>query len=185
VDARGRSKRRIAELPGREGRQVTEDGGVAMTTGSAEQRLKNLGIELPAPPEPFGTYVEAVQTGNLLFLSGMLPTEGHGAKFVGRVGAELDVEAGRKAAHLAARNALAVARKHLGSLDKVTRIVRLGVYVATSGDVRDQPKVADAASELLENVFGKDKNPSRMVYGVASLPLGTPVELEVIFEVTV
>jgi enamine deaminase RidA (YjgF/YER057c/UK114 family) len=156
-----------------------------MTTGSAEQRLKNLGIELPAPPEPFGTYVEAVQTGNLLFLSGMLPTEGHGAKFVGRVGAELDVEAGRKAAHLAARNALAVARKHLGSLDKVTRIVRLGVYVATSGDVRDQPKVADAASELLENVFGKDKNPSRMVYGVASLPLGTPVELEVIFEVTV
>jgi enamine deaminase RidA (YjgF/YER057c/UK114 family) len=83
-----------------------------MTTGSAEQRLKNLGIELPAPPEPFGTYVEAVQTGNLLFLSGMLPTEGHGAKFVGRVGAELDVEAGRKAAHLAARNALAVARKH-------------------------------------------------------------------------
>jgi enamine deaminase RidA (YjgF/YER057c/UK114 family) len=156
-----------------------------MTTGSAEQRLKNLGIELPAPPEPFGTYVEAVQTGNLLFLSGMLPTEGHGAKFVGRVGAELDVEAGRKAAHLAARNALAVARKHLGSLDKVTRIVRLGVYVATSGDVRDQPKVADAASELLENVFGKDKNPSRMVYGVASLPLGTPVELEVIFEVAV
>jgi enamine deaminase RidA (YjgF/YER057c/UK114 family) len=156
-----------------------------MTTGSAEQRLKNLGIELPAPPEPFGTYVETVQTGNLLFLSGMLPTEGHGAKFVGRVGAELDVEAGRKAAHLAARNALAVARKHLGSLDKVTRIVRLGVYVATSGDVRDQPKVADAASELLENVFGKDKNPSRMVYGVASLPLGTPVELEVIFEVAV
>jgi enamine deaminase RidA (YjgF/YER057c/UK114 family) len=73
----------------------------------------------------------------------------------------------------------------LGSLDKVTRIVRLGVYVATSGDVRDQPKVADAASELLENVFGKDKNPSRMVYGVASLPLGTPVELEVIFEVAV
>jgi enamine deaminase RidA (YjgF/YER057c/UK114 family) len=156
-----------------------------MTTDSAEQRLKNLGTELPAPPEPFGTYVEAVQTGNLLFVSGMLPTEGHGAKFVGRVGAELDVEAGRKAAHLAALNALAVARKHLGSLDKVTRIVRLGVYVATSGDVRDHPKVADAASELLENVFGKDKNPTRMVYGVASLPLGTPVELEVIFEAAV
>ena len=150
---------------------------------SAEQRLKELGIELPAPPEPFGTYVEAVQTGNLLFLTGMLPTEGHGAKFVGRVGAELDVEAGRKAAHLAALNALAVARQHLGSLDKVTRIVRLGVSVATSGDVRDQPKVADAASELLQDVFGKDKSPCRLVYGVASLPLGTPVELEVIFEV--
>jgi enamine deaminase RidA (YjgF/YER057c/UK114 family) len=150
---------------------------------SAEQRLKKLGIKLPQPPEPFGTYVEAVQTGNLLFLTGMLPTEGRAAKFVGRVGAELDVEAGRKAAHLAALNGLAVAKKHLGSLDKVTRIVRLGVLIATSGDVRDQPKIADAASDLLQDVFGKDKNPCRMVYGVASLPLGTPVELELIFEV--
>jgi enamine deaminase RidA (YjgF/YER057c/UK114 family) len=150
---------------------------------SAEQRLKELGIKLPASPEPFGTYVEAVKTGNLLFLSGMLPTEGHGAKSIGRVGAEIDVETGRKAAHLAALNVLAVARQHLGSLDKVTRIVRLGVSVATSGDVRDQPKVADAASELLQDVFGKDKNPSRLVYGVASLPLGAPVALEMIFEV--
>jgi enamine deaminase RidA (YjgF/YER057c/UK114 family) len=88
-----------------------------------------------------------------------------------------------KAAHLAALNVLAVARQHLGSLDKVTRIVRLGVSVATSGDVRDQPQVADAASELLQDVFGKDKSPCRLVYGVASLPLGTPVELEIIFEV--
>ena len=94
----------------------------------AEQRLKELGIKLPAPPEPFGTYVEAVQTGNLLFLTGMLPTEGRAAKFIGRVGAELDVEAGRQAAYLAALNGLAVAREHLGSLDKVTRIVRLGVW---------------------------------------------------------
>jgi enamine deaminase RidA (YjgF/YER057c/UK114 family) len=150
---------------------------------SADQRLKDLGIELPAPPEPFGTYVEAVQTGNLLFLTGMLPTEGRAAKFVGRIGAELDVETGRKAAHLAALNALAVARRHLGSLDKVTRIIRLGVSIATAGDVRDQPKVADAASALLQDVFGEGKNPCRLVYGVASLPLGTPVELEVIFEV--
>jgi enamine deaminase RidA (YjgF/YER057c/UK114 family) len=126
---------------------------------SAEQRLKELGINLPAPPEPFGTYVEAVKTGNLLFLTGMLPTEGRAAKFVGRVGAELDVAAGRKAAYLAALNVLAVARKYLGSLDKVKRIVRLGVSVATSGDVRDQPKVADAASEFLQDVFGKEKNP--------------------------
>ena len=150
----------------------------------AEERLEELGIKLPAPPEPFGTYVEAVQTGNLLFLTGMLPTEGRVAKFVGRVGAELDVEAGRKAAYLAALNVLAVAREHLGSLDKVSRIVRLGVSVATSGDVRDQPKVADAASELLQSIFGENKNPCRLVYGVASLPLGTPVELEVIFEVS-
>src|SRR5690349_11385545 len=83
---------------------------------SAEQRLKELDIRLPAPSEPFGSYVEAVQTGNLLFLSGMLPTEGREAKFIGRVGAELDVETGRQAAHLAALNVLAVARQHLGSL---------------------------------------------------------------------
>ncbi|HKW32316.1 MAG TPA: RidA family protein [Candidatus Acidoferrum sp.] len=152
---------------------------------SAEDRLKELGIELPAPPQPFGTYAEAVQTRNLLFLTGMLPTEGQGAKFIGRVGAELDVQAGRQAAHLAALNALAVAREHLGSLDKVTRTVRLGVAVATAGDVREHPKVADGASELLQDVFGRDKNPSRLVYGVASLPLGTPVELELIFEVSV
>ena len=156
----------------------------AVRPSGPEQRLRELGIKLPAPPEPFGTYVEAVQTGNLLFLSGMLPTEGHQAKVVGRVGAELDVEAGRKAARLAALNVLAVARQHLGSLDKVSRVVRLGVSVATSGDVRDQPKVADAASELLQDVFGKDKSPCRLVYGVASLPLGTPVELEVIFEIS-
>jgi enamine deaminase RidA (YjgF/YER057c/UK114 family) len=159
---------------------VTSQGPSA---ASAEQRLKDLGIDLPTPPQPFGTYAEAVQTGNLLFLSGMLPTAGRSAKFIGRVGAELDVETGRKAAYLAGLNALAVAREHLGSLDKVTRVIRLGVLVATAGDVRDQPKVADAASDLLQDVFGKEKNHSRLVYGVASLPLGTPVELELIFEV--
>jgi enamine deaminase RidA (YjgF/YER057c/UK114 family) len=146
--------------------------------------LQELGIELPAPPEPFGTYAEAVQTGNLLFLTGMLPTVGREAKFIGRIGADLDLEAGRAAARMAALNGLAVARQHLGTLDKVKRIVRLGVAVATSGDVRDQPKVADGASELLQDVFGKGKNPSRLVYGVASLPLGVPVELELIFEVS-
>jgi enamine deaminase RidA (YjgF/YER057c/UK114 family) len=151
---------------------------------TAEQRLRQLGIKLPTPPEPFGIYAEAVQTGNLLFLTGMLPTEGSQAKFIGRIGAELDVETGREAAYLAAINALAVARQHLGSLDKVTRVVRLGVAVATSADVREQPKVADGASGLLQDVFGKDKNPSRLVYGVASLPLGVPVELELIFEVS-
>jgi enamine deaminase RidA (YjgF/YER057c/UK114 family) len=156
----------------------------ARPPAGAEERLRELGITLPAPPEPFGTYVEAVQTGNLLFLSGMLPTAGHGAIYVGRLGAELDLETARKAAHLAALNALAVARQHLGSLDRVTRVVRLGVSVATSGDVRDHPKVADAASDLLQSVFGKDKSPSRLVYGVASLPLGAPVELELILEVT-
>jgi enamine deaminase RidA (YjgF/YER057c/UK114 family) len=87
---------------------VTRHGSGA---ASAKQRLKGLGIDLPAPPEPFGAYMDAVQTGNLLFLSGMLPTEGRAARFVGRLGAEL--EAGRKAARLAALNVLAVARQHL------------------------------------------------------------------------
>lgn len=150
---------------------------------NAEQRLKELGIQLPSPPVPFGTYAEAVQTGNLLFLSGMLPTEGREAKFTGRVGAELDVETARQAAYLAALNGLAVARQHLGSLDRVTKIIRLGVLVAAVGDIRDQPRVADRASELLEEVFGRDMNPCRLVYGVSNLPLGSPVELELIFEV--
>jgi hypothetical protein len=101
---------------------VTREGS---RPASAEQRLEELGIKLPTPPKPFGTYAEAVQTGNLLFLTGMLPTEGRAAKFIGRVGAELDVEMGREAAYLAALNVLAVARQHLGSPDKVTRIVRL------------------------------------------------------------
>jgi enamine deaminase RidA (YjgF/YER057c/UK114 family) len=156
----------------------------ASPNGTAEQRLRELGIQLPAPPQPFGAYAEAVQVGPLLFLSGMLPTVGGEAMFIGRVGAELDAEAGRSAAAFAARNALAVAREHLGSLDKVKRLVRLGVSVATSGDVRDHPRVADGASELLQDVFGRDRNPCRVVLGVASLPLGSPVELEVTFEVS-
>src|SRR5947199_2547702 len=146
---------------------------------SAEQRLGQLGIKLPTPPEPFGIYAEAVQTGNLLFLTGMLPTVGREAKFIGRLGAELDVEACHKAARLAALNALAVARQHLGSLDNVTRIVRLGVFVATSGDVRGQPKVADGASDLLQDLFGREKKHSRLFYGAAGLPVGAPVELAI------
>lgn len=150
---------------------------------SAEQRLKELAIKLPAPPRPFGIYAESVQTGNLLFLTGMLPTAGREAKFIGRVGAELDEDAGRKAARLAALNALAVVRQHLGSLDSVTRMVRLGVSIAASDIGIDQPKVADGASELFQDVFGEKKNPCRLVFGVASLPLMVPVALELIFEV--
>jgi enamine deaminase RidA (YjgF/YER057c/UK114 family) len=151
---------------------------------SAEQRLQDLGITLPAPPAPFGMYAEAVQTGNLLFLTGMLPTEHGAAALVGRLGAEVDVDAATRAARLAAMNALAVARQHLGSLDRVTRLVRLGVSIATSGDVREHPKVADGASQLLQDVFGAARNPCRLVYGVASLPLGASVELELILEVS-
>ena len=151
---------------------------------SAERRLAELGIELPPAPTPLGAYVESVQTGNLLYLSGVLPVIGHEAKFVGRLGREYNVEQGREAARLATLNVLSVARDHLGSLDKVTRVVKLTVYLATEADFYAHPKVADGASELLRDVFGEDKLSVRMVLGVASLPLGVPVVVEVVFEVT-
>jgi enamine deaminase RidA (YjgF/YER057c/UK114 family) len=149
---------------------------------SAEERLAAAGIGLPPAVTPFGAYVPAVRTGNLLFLTGMLPTVGHEPKFLGRVGKELSADEGASAAYAAALNVLAVARQQLGALDKVSRVVRLGVYIATGGDV-DQVRIADAASKLLRDVFGEDKMSARLVFGVASLPLGVPVELEVIFEV--
>lgn len=156
-----------------------------MTTNSmtAEDRLSKLGIHLPEAPTPFGAYVPAVQTGNLLFLSGMLATSGHTATVVGVVGKNLDIKEGREAAYTATLNVLALARKQLGSLNRVRHVVRLGVYVAATTEFIDHPKVADAASELLRDVFGEGTVSSRLVFGVASLPLGSPVELEVIFEV--
>ena len=154
-----------------------------MAVASAEQRLRELGLDLGEGPTPLGAYVPAVRTGNLLFLSGMLPIVGGKPAFVGRVGKELDAKQGREAARLAAINMLAAARKHLGSLDKVTRVVRLSVFLAAAGDFFDQPKVADGASELLRDVFGEERMSVRSVIGVASLPLGMPVEVEVTMEV--
>lgn len=151
---------------------------------SAEQRLRDNNIELPSVPTPLGAYVEVVQTGNLLFLSGMLPVAGGKPACLGRLGAELTIEDGRNAATIACLNVLAAARHHLGSLDKISRVVRLGVSIATEGDFREHPKVADAASDMLVQVFGEDKISTRIVLGVASLPLGMPIELEVIFEAT-
>ena len=150
---------------------------------TAEDRLARLGIHLPDAPTPFGAYVPAVQTGNLLFLSGMLATSGHTAKVVGVVGKDLEVKAGREAAYTAALNVLALTKKQLGSLNRVSHVVRLGVYVAATPEFTEHPKVADAASELLRDVFGQETVSSRLVFGVASLPLGSPVELEVILEV--
>jgi enamine deaminase RidA (YjgF/YER057c/UK114 family) len=150
---------------------------------SAERQLAELGIELTPAPTPLGAYVESVQTGNLLYLSSILPVMGHEPKFVGRLGREYNVEQGREAARLATLNVLSAARNHLGSLDKVTRVVKLTTYLATEEDFFAQPKVADGASELLRDVFGDDKLPVRMVLGVASLPLGVPVVVEVLFEV--
>jgi enamine deaminase RidA (YjgF/YER057c/UK114 family) len=152
-------------------------------TTTAEDRLAKLGIHLPEAPTPFGEYVPAVQTGDLLFLSGMLATSGHAATVAGIVGKDLDVKAGRDAAYTAALNVLALTKKQLGSLNRVSRVVRLGVYVAATPEFTEHPKVADTASELLRGVFGDQTVASRLVFGVASLPLGSPVELEVIFEV--
>src|SRR6202047_146110 len=153
------------------------------TNASAERRLKELGINLPRPPSPLGAYVEAVQAGNLLFLSGTLPVEGGAPKFLGRIGGELSIEDGRRATRLAALNAFAVVKEQLGSLDRVTRVVRLGVSLVTTPEFREHPRVADAASELLVSVFGADKTSTRLVFGMASLPVGVCVVLESIFEI--
>ena len=150
---------------------------------SAERRLQDLGIVLPNAPHPLGAYVETVQIGSLLFLSGMLPVKDGKLQYLGRLGKDVGENAGRNALRIATLNALAAAKAHMGSLDRVARIVSTKVYLATHGDFYDQPVVADAASELLRDVFGEERMSVRSVLGVASLPLGAPVMLEVIFEV--
>lgn len=152
-------------------------------SASAEERLKDLAIDLPPPPTPLGAYVEAVQTRSLLFLSGTLPVEGGTPRFAGRIGDELTLEEGKLATRLATLNALALARTHLGSLDEVRRVVRLAVSLVTTPEFRQHPKVADAASELLRSIFGAEGTSTRMIYGVASLPVGVCVVVELILEV--
>ena len=149
----------------------------------AESRLAALGIELPPAPTPLGAYVESVQTGNLLYLSGVLPVVGHEARFIGRLGREYDIDQGREAARLATLNVLSAVRNHLGSLDRVAGVVKLTTYMAAEPDFTALPKVADASSELLRDVFGEDKLSVRMVLGVAGLPLGVPIVVEAVFEV--
>ncbi len=150
---------------------------------TAEDRLAQLGIRLPEAPTPFGAYVPAVLSGNLLFLSGMLATSGRTVTTVGVVGKDLDLTEARGAAYTAALNALAVARKQLGTLNRISHVVRIGVHVAATPEFTEHPKVADAASELFRDVFGDEMVSSRLVLGVASIPFGSPVELEIIFEV--
>jgi enamine deaminase RidA (YjgF/YER057c/UK114 family) len=150
---------------------------------TAEGRLAQLGIHLPDAPTPFGAYVPAVQSGNLLFLSGMLATSGQAVTVVGVVGKDLGLKSAREAAHTAAINALALTKKQLGTLNRVRHVVRIGVYIAATPEFTEHPKVADAASELFRDVFGDEMISSRLVLGVASIPLGSPVELEVILEV--
>jgi len=156
---------------------------VKALAAGAERRLQEQGIALPPPPTPLGAYVEAVTSGKLVFFSGMLPVINREPRYIGRVGRALTVEDGKKAAETAALSALAAAKDYLGSLDRIAKVVKLGVYIATEGDFRDHPKVADGASEMLLQVFGEEKLSGRVVLGVASLPLGVPVELELVLEV--
>jgi enamine deaminase RidA (YjgF/YER057c/UK114 family) len=156
---------------------------MATNATTAEERLAKLDIHLPEPPEPFGAYVPAIQTGNLLFLSGFLATSGHTVTVKGVLGKELDVNAGRKAMQIAALNGLARIRKTLGSLNRVSRVVRLGMSIVTTPEFTEHAKVADAASELFRDVLGEETVSTRLIVGAPSLPFGSPVALEIIVEV--
>ncbi len=142
--------------------------------------MRELGIVLPEPPRPLGRYVECVRAGELLFLSGVLPVQAGVVKFRGRIGSDMTIEEGRNATRLATLNALSAVREHLGSLDRVSRVVRLAVLLAATEDFGDHPRVADAASELLADVFGTDRASTRMVTGVLSLPLAASVVVELV-----
>ncbi len=146
-------------------------------------RLRELGIELPPAPTPLGAYVETSQVGSLLFLSGMLPLVHGKLPFTGRFGSNLTVAQGREAARLAALNALAVADHHLPGLDRVQGVVRLGVSMITTPEFVEHAVVADGASDLFVQVFGKTPGHTRLINGVQSLPIAAPVIIEVIFRV--
>ena len=148
-----------------------------------EARLRELNLVLPDPPKPLGAYVPAVEVDGLLFLSGMLPLKEHRRMWIGRVGTELTVMEGREAARLAALNGLAVARASLGSLDRIRRLVRLTVHIATAPDFSEHAAVADGASELLAALFKDGGGHTRLALGASSLPAQMPVELEFIFAV--
>ena len=148
-----------------------------------EENLAALGLALPPAPKPVGTYVPAVRTGRLIFVSGQLPMKDGQLMATGHVGAEVSLEAAQGCARQAALNALAVVAAEAGGLSAVTRIVRLTVHVASAPGFRDQAKVLNAASELLGQIFGDIGRHSRAALGAAELPLGAPVELEMIVEV--
>lgn len=148
-----------------------------------EQRLAELGITLPTPVKPAANYIPAVRTGNLLFISGQIPTGPNGPEFLGCLGAGTDVETGRAAARLCGINILAQVKAHLGDLDRVVRCVKLTGFVASTPDFGDQPKVVNGASDLMVDVLGDRGRHSRSAIGVAALPFGVAVEVEAIFEV--
>ena len=151
---------------------------------SFENRLTELGLILPAPPKPVATYVPFSQVGNLLFLSGVVPSRNGKIMFYGKLGREFSKEEGYEATKLTLLNALANIRLALGTLDRVKRIVKMTGYVASQEGFVEQPFVINGASDLLVKIFGEAGRHARVAVGVAELPLGVPVELELIVEVS-
>ena len=151
---------------------------------SYESRLAQLQIKLPPPPQPLATYVPAVRAGDLLFLSGVLPMRDGQLAFSGKLGRDLTVEQGVEAARLALLNALAIAKQELGTLDRITRVVKVVGHVASVEGFVQQPQVLNGASDLLVEIFGEAGRHARVAVGAAELPRGAPVEIEVIFSVT-
>src|SRR4028118_362623 len=148
---------------------------------SPEERLKDLGYELPAPPPPAGSDVPAARAGSLLFTAGQLPFKEGALAYVGKVGREVSVEEAQQAARLCAINALAAVEAEAG-LENVRRVVKVTGYVSSAADFNNQPMVLNGASELLGEVFGEKGIHARSAVGVAELPLDAPVEIELVVE---
>jgi enamine deaminase RidA (YjgF/YER057c/UK114 family) len=149
-----------------------------------EEKLTSLGLALPEAPKPVATYVPAVQTGNLLFLSGVLPMRNGQLAFTGKLGRDLTVPEGIEAAKVAILNALAIAKQELGSLDRITRVVKVVGHVASADGFAEQPQVLNGASDLLVAIFGDAGRHARVAIGAAELPRGAAVEIEVILAVS-
>ena len=146
------------------------------------KRLAELGITLPQPPAAVAAYVPYVITGNLVFISGQVSMQSDGTRVTGRVGDELDLEAGKNAARLCALNILAQLNAACGgNLDKVERCVKLGGFVSSAPAFFDQPKVINGASELMQDIFGEAGKHARFAVGVGNLPLNVAVEVDAIF----
>ncbi len=152
---------------------------------SAEARVRELGLEIPVPFKPAGSYVNAVRSGNLLFLAGHVPYRSGGAIVLGKLGTDLDMTAGYEAARLAALGALATLREELGSLNRVVRIIKLYGVVNSTPDFMAHTRVIDGASDLFVEVFRDAGRHARLAVGVASLPAGMALEIDVVVEVSV
>ena len=150
---------------------------------SYENRLQELGLALPVPPKPVATYIPAVRTGNLLFLSGVLPSRDGQLVMTGKLGQTLSIEQGIEAARIAVLNALAIVKAEAGSLDRVKRIVKMVGHIASASGFTDQPQVLNGASDLLVEIFGDAGRHARVAVGAAELPRQAPVEIELIVEI--